>query len=47
MKGSSKGFSLDVLVQEQWLADVFDFGDGAFEVECLGQNNLEDLSGMC
>lgn len=40
--GSARLLS-DVLVQQQRLADVFDFGDGALEVECLGKDNLEDL----
>lgn len=31
------------LVQEEWLADIFDFGNGALEVKRLGQDNLEDL----
>lgn len=31
------------LVDEEWLADVCDFGDGTFQVECLGDDNLEDL----
>lgn len=33
------------LVNEQWLAHIGDFGYRAFEVERLGQHNLEDLSG--
>lgn len=33
----------DGLVEEERLADVFDFGNGAFQVECLGQDNLENL----
>lgn len=33
----------DRLVQKQRLADILDLGDSAFEVECLGQDNLENL----
>lgn len=33
------------LVNEQWLAHIGDFGYRAFEVEGLGQHDLEDLSG--
>lgn len=32
------------LIQKEWLAYIFDFGDGAFQVKCLGQYDLEDLS---
>lgn len=31
------------LVQKEWLADIFDFGNGTLEVKRLGQDNLEDL----
>jgi len=31
------------LIEEQGLADVLDFGDGAFQVEGLGEDDLEDL----
>src|SRR5579862_1658940 len=31
------------LVEEEWLADVFDLGDCAFEVESFGQDDFEDL----
>lgn len=31
------------LVEEQGLAHVLDLGDGALEVESLGQDDLEDL----
>jgi hypothetical protein len=31
------------LVEEEGLSDVFDLRDGAFEVEGLGKDDLEDL----
>jgi hypothetical protein len=31
------------LVEKKWLAYVLDFGDGAFQVEGFGQDDLEDL----
>lgn len=34
---------LDRLVEEQWLADVFYFRNSAFEIECLGKDDLEYL----
>ncbi len=34
----------DGLVEEERFADVFDFGDGAFEVEGFGEDDLEDLT---
>lgn len=34
------------LVEQQWLADVLDFWNGAFEVECFGENDLENLESM-
>jgi hypothetical protein len=34
------------LVNEQWLAHIGDLGYRAFEVERLGQHNLEDLSAV-
>jgi hypothetical protein len=33
----------DGLVEEEGLADVFDLGDGAFEVEGFGEDDFEDL----
>jgi hypothetical protein len=33
----------DGLVKEEGLADVFDLGDGAFEVEGFGEDDFEDL----
>jgi hypothetical protein len=33
------------LVEEERLADVFDFGDCAFEVEGFGEDYFEDLEG--
>ncbi len=36
------------MVEEERFADVFDFGDCAFEVEGFGEDDLEDLAGhMC
>lgn len=35
--------ALDRLVQQQRLADILDLGNRAFEIECLGEDNLEDL----
>lgn len=35
--------SLAGLVDKQRLADVCDLGDGAFEIERLGEHNLENL----
>ena len=34
------------LIEKEWLADIFDFGNGTLEVKRLGQDNLEDL-GKC
>jgi hypothetical protein len=34
------------LVEEERLADVFNFGDGALEVEGLGEDDFEDLKGQ-
>ena len=36
--------SYNGLIQKEWLAHIFDFGDGALQVKCLGQYDLEDLS---
>jgi hypothetical protein len=33
----------DGLVEEEGLADVFDLGDCAFEVEGFGEDDFEDL----
>lgn len=33
----------DGLVEEQGLADIFDFGDRAFEVKGFGEDDFEDL----
>lgn len=33
------------LVQQEWFSDVFDFGNGAFEVEGFGEDDFEDLVG--
>lgn len=33
----------DGLVQQQWLANVFNLGDCAFEVEGFGEDDFEDL----
>ena len=33
------------LVEQEGFADVFDFGDGAFEVEGFGENDFKDLDG--
>jgi len=41
---SSVVASNDGLVEQERFADVFDFGDGAFEVECFGEDDLEDLT---
>lgn len=35
--------SINRLIQEQRFADILDFGDGAFQVECFGQDNLKNL----
>jgi hypothetical protein len=35
---------LQGLVEEQGLANVFDFGNGAAEVKCFGEYNFENLS---
>jgi len=32
------------LVEEERFANVLDFGDGAFEVEGFGEDDLEDLA---
>lgn len=34
---------LDSLVEKQWLSDVLYLRNGALEVECLGEDDLEDL----
>lgn len=36
IKTSPSGPLLNVLVEEQWLTDIFNLGDGALEIECLG-----------
>ena len=33
------------LVEQEGFADVFNFGNGAFEVEGFGENDFEDLEG--
>ena len=33
----------DGLVEQQGLADIFDFGDRAFEVKGFGEDDFEDL----
>ena len=33
------------MVEQEGLADVFDFGNGAFEVEGFGEDDFEDLVG--
>ena len=39
----ASGQLLNVLVKEQRLANVLDLWNGALQVECFGQYNLEDL----
>lgn len=34
---------LDGLIEQKRLSNVFDFGNGALEVECFRQDDLEDL----
>lgn len=31
------------MIEEEWLADVFNLGDSAFEVEGFGKDDLKDL----
>jgi hypothetical protein len=33
----------DSLVEEEGLADVFDFGDGTFEIEGFREDDFKDL----
>jgi hypothetical protein len=41
---STCGFrQLDGLVEQEWLSNVLYLGDRALEVECFGQDDLEDL----
>ena len=35
--------SSNLLIQQQWFANIFDLGNGAFQIECFREDDFEDL----